>query len=136
MSTHETLRMSWWNVVLTLVALAAAGFLAIRGDVPSALVMAAAAIAVAASAVYARSGRSSDFTRINAAEYVDERDRQMGARAFAIVGVVAIVLSLGTFVAVVLTVGRDASVFWLSLGQLVVLLLAWVVANVIAVRRS
>ncbi|MCH1882275.1 hypothetical protein [Agrococcus sp. ARC_14] len=136
MSTHKALRMSWWNAVIAAGALLTAVVLAILGDWFAAGLMTLAAIAFVLSALYARSGRASDITRLNAVEYIDERDRAIGAYAFAIVGVVALLLSLGVFVVVAVSTGGEGAVFWLALGQVLFLMAAWAVANVIAVRRS
>lgn len=136
MSTRETLRMSWWNVVLAAATLAAAVAFAVVGRWFVAAVFAAVAVVVVASAIYARSGRASDLTRLHAAEYVDERDRAIGMRAFAIVGVCALVIAMGVFIAAALLVEADDPMFWVAWGQMILLTIAWAVANVVAVRTS
>ncbi len=136
MSTRETLRMSWWNVVLAVLSLVAAVVFAVLGRWLAAIVLAAVAVVVVVGAVYARSGRASDLTRLHAAEYVDERDRAIGMRAFAIVGVCALVIAMGAFVAAALLVEADHPMFWVAWAQMVLLTIAWAVANVVAVRTS
>lgn len=136
MSTRRRLGMSWWNAVIVLVAVIAAIVLAVQGSWGAAIIMALSGAAAAAGAIYARSGRASDITRLNAIEYIDERDRTIGAYAFAVVGVAALLLAFGVFVAVAVLTGGREPIFWLAFGQFMLLMAAWAVANVVAVRRS
>ena len=130
MSTRERLGMSWWNAVIVGVALIAAIVLAVQGNWGTAILMVLSGAITAVAAIHARSGRASDISRLNAVEYIDERDRAIGAHAFAIVGVVALLLAFSVFVVVaVLTSGREP-IFWLAFGQLMLLLVAWAIANV------
>ena len=84
-------------------------------------------------AIYtARRPGASDVHRVNAIEYRDERDRQIARDGLAVVGGVALVLSLaGYMVALVLA----PELTWLLLGQVVVLNVCWGVANLVAARR-
>jgi hypothetical protein len=127
--------MSWWNAVLTAVALAAAVLFAVLAQWGVAIIFLAAAVVIAASAIYARSGRASDIHRLNAIEYVDERDRAIGAQAFAILGVCAMVIAIGVFIAAMLLT-PSGPMFWVAWAQIILLTIAWAVANVVAVRRS
>lgn len=136
MSTHRWLRMSWWNGVLALAALGAAAGMAVLGRWAVAAIFVLVAVVVAASAIYARSGRASDLTRLNAAEYVDERDRAVGTHALAIVGVVALVLAMVVFVVGVVLLEPGNPMFWVLWGQVIALTIAWAVANLFALRRS
>lgn len=136
MSTRKRFGMSWWNAALALVAIIAAVIMAVLGRWGVAAVFLAAGLVVAGSAIYARSGRASDLTRLNAAEYVDERDRAVGTQAFAIVGVVALVLTIVVFVIGTALLEPGSPMFFVLWAQMIALLIAWGVANVIALRRS
>jgi uncharacterized membrane protein len=136
MSTRRWLRMSWWNALLVVVVLGGAVALALLDRWGAAGILLLVALLTGVSAVYARSGRASDVMRLNAAEYADERDRVAATRAFAAVGVVALMLSIAVFVAgqVLLEPGSGMRlVLWV---QFIGLVVAWGVANVVALRRS
>ncbi|SDR83673.1 hypothetical protein [Agrococcus carbonis] len=136
MSTRRWLRMSWWNALLVVAVLCGGVTLALLDRWGSAGILLLVALFTGASAVYARSGRASDVTRLNAAEYADERDRAAATRGFAAVGVVALLLSLAVLVTgqVLLEPGSAMRVvLWL---QFIGLVVAWGVANVVALRRS
>ncbi|WP_413318673.1 hypothetical protein AA0Z99_01160 [Agrococcus sp. 1P02AA] len=136
MSTRRWLRMSWWNAALTAAALLTAVIFATRAQWFVAIAFAVIATAVAGSAIYARSGRASDFTRLNAAEYLDERDRTIGVHALAIVGVCAMLIAMGVLVAAMLLLEPGDPMSFIAWAQVVLLTIAWAVANVVAVRRS
>lgn len=136
MSTHEHLRMSWWNAALTIAALVAAIVLAVQQSWVSSIVTTLVAVGTAVTAIYARSGRASDLTRLNAAEYVDERDRAIGARALAVVGLVAMVMTLAVFILAMVLTEPGEPLRWIAIGQVLVLAVAWMLANLVAVRRS
>ena len=136
MSTRRWLRMSWWNAVLALVVLAGAVAMAVLGRWLVAAIFLAVVVLVVASAVYARSGRASDLTRLNAVEYLDERDRAVGTQAFAIVGVLALVLSMLVFILGTVLLEPDSPMFFVLWGQIIVLTIGWAVANLVALRRS
>lgn len=135
MSTRKWLRMSWWNAVLTFAVLVVAATMAAQGRWGATALLVIVAIVVGASAAYARSGRASDLTRLNAIEYADERDRFAATHALAIVGVVALVLAFAMLIvgAVLLEPGSPMS--WIPVAQVVVLAVAWALANVVALRR-
>lgn len=83
-------------------------------------------------AIYARRAGSRDITRINAIEYRDERDRMLARNGFAVVGAVALALSVVELVvATVLT-----SYYFIASIQLFILTVTWVSANSRAVRES
>ena len=136
MSTRRWLRMSWWTAVLALVVLAGAVAMAVLGRWLVAAIFLAVVVLVVASAVYARSGRASDLTRLNAVEYLDERDRAVGTQAFAIVGVLALVLSMLVFILGTALLEPDSPLFFVLWGQIIVLTIGWAVANLVALRRS
>jgi hypothetical protein len=113
------------------------------------------------SALLARRATASDWLRINAIEYRDERDAQLASHGFAVVGAWALVLATLELVAATIFVGA-AAVTWtgsLSSGsfgfttasitaivsgvaqaiaalQLFVLALVWGIANTRAVKRG
>lgn len=91
---------------------------------------------IAGSAIYARSGRASDVTRLNALETVDERDRTMTAFALAVVGVAAIFASFGVLLAAIALLDAQHPMFWIIMGQMLALAITWMIANVVAVRRG
>ncbi|SFS13823.1 hypothetical protein SAMN04487783_1708 [Agrococcus baldri] len=136
MSTRKRFGMSWWNVVMAAVTLIAGVIMAVLGRWVAAGIFLVVALAIAGSAVYARSGRASDLTRLNAAEYVDERDRAVGTRALAIVGVVALLLTMTVFVIGMVLLEPGSPMFVVLTGQVLALAVAWAIANVVALRRS
>lgn len=136
MSTRKWLRMSWWNVVLLVGALAAAVVMAVLGRWVEAVVFAVVVLFLGASAVYARSGRSGDLTRLNAAEYLDERDRAAATQGFAAVGVTALLLGFALLVLATVLLEPGEPMFLVLIGNLLVLAVAWGVANWVALRRS
>lgn len=136
MSTRKWLRMSWWNVVLLVGVLAAAAVMAVLGRWVEAVVFAVVVLFLGASAVYARSGRSGDLTRLNAAEYLDERDRAAATQGFAAVGVTALLLGFALLVLATVLLEPGEPMFLVLIGNLLVLAVAWGVANWVALRRS
>lgn len=136
MSTRKWLRMSWWNVVLLVGVLAAAVVMAVLGRWVEAVVFAVVVLFLGASAVYARSGRSGDLTRLNAAEYLDERDRAAATQGFAAVGVTALLLGFALLVLATVLLEPGEPMFLVLIGNLLVLAIVWGVANWVALRRS
>lgn len=136
MSTRKWLRMSWWNVVLLVGVLAAAVVMAVLGRWVEAVVFAVVVLFLGASAVYARSGRSGDLTRLNAAEYLDERDRAAATQGFAAVGVTALLLGFALLVLATVLLEPGEPMFLVLIGNLLVLAVVWGVANWVALRRS
>ena len=112
------------------------------------------------SALLARRAGASDWLRINAIEYRDERDSRLASHGFAVVGAWA--LALGTLELVAATIFVGASTLTTSVGahggsigftfsgaslvagaveaiaalQLFVLALVWGIANTRAVKRG
>jgi hypothetical protein len=85
-------------------------------------------------ALWARRPSARDVTRLNALEWRDERDRQLGKEALSVVGATALVLSIVELV-VVSVLAIDAAL-WLAWIQLVVLMTVWALMNSIVVRRG
>lgn len=135
MWTRRRLRMSWWNALVTLAVLAGAVVLAVSGQWVPAVLLAGIGLATGSFAVYARSGRASDITRLNAMEVVDERDRAMTTFALAVVGVTGLLLSVVVFIAAMVLLEHGHPMFYFAWGQVMVLAVVWTVANVLAVRR-
>ncbi|GAB4083546.1 hypothetical protein GCM10028784_01760 [Myceligenerans cantabricum] len=135
MWTRKRLRMSWWNALMTFVLLVVAAALTVAGQWFPAVASLVAAVAIAATAVYARSGRASDVTRLNALEVVDERDRSMTAFALAVVGVAGLLFSMATFLAATALLEPSHPMFWVAWGQVLGMTAVWIVANLVAVRR-
>jgi hypothetical protein len=90
-----------------------------------------------ACALFARRPGSRDVTRLNALEWRDERDRTLAKSGFAVVGAVALLMVLAQFIVVVVTdAGPDSPFMWVTLSQILILFIAWVIANSVAVRRG
>ena len=112
------------------------------------------------SALLARRAGASDWLRINAIEYRDERDSRLASHGFAVVGAWALALSTLELVAATIDVGAvtlrstvtgaDGTVTFIFRGdtllagglealaavQVFVLALVWGIANTRAVRRG
>jgi hypothetical protein len=112
------------------------------------------------SAVLARREGASDWLRINAIEYRDERDARLAGHGFAVVGAWALVLATAELIAATIFVGavtlstsatstggslgftftRDGivagSLEAIAAVQLLVLALVWGIANTRAVKRG
>lgn len=86
-------------------------------------------------AIVARRGSSGDLERVNALEYADERDRAAAGKGLAVVGVVAVVLSLGQVIVHVI-IDADPVSRWMALGVFLALMVCWLLANWYFVRRS
>ncbi|MFE6736462.1 hypothetical protein [Microbacterium sp. NPDC057650] len=86
-------------------------------------------------AVAARRGSSGDLERVNALEWADERDRAAGVKGLAVVGAVALVLSVVQLAVVALTdVGQTAR--FMAIGMFLALAACWFFANWFFVRRG
>lgn len=141
MSTRSRSRLpvSITNAVLVGVFLAGGAVTAIAGSWYEAGLLAAVGAMVLAMALYARSPNSRDITRVNAIEYRDERDQRIAQTGFAVVGVVALIGSAIEFVAVTVLVdarGWPPVVQLLPAGQLILLCVAWGLANSVAARHQ
>lgn len=136
MSTRKWLGMSWWNAAFTVMIVVCLVLMLVLGRWFAAIVMAVLLVAFVASVLYARTARASDVTRLNAAEYADERDRAMGAFGLAVVGVTAMFTSMAMFILAILLLPPTHPMVFVVWGQLVLLAVVWLVANWIAVRRG
>lgn len=137
-TSRDRLPVSGVNAVLVGGFLLAAAVAALTGRWTPAVILAVAGVVGFSTALHARRHSSGDVTRVNALEYRDERDRQIARDGFAVVGVVALVLSGVAFL--VVSMSRDgqeaAPAFQLLVaGQLLVLAVVWAVANYAAARR-
>jgi len=97
-------------------------------------------LAVAGSAVwniiriYRRPGEASDVDRLNSMKYLDERDQSLALHAFAIVGIVALAM---TVVTVFLTLITDVlGAEYIALMQFIVLFGSWAAANSYVTRKK
>lgn len=136
MSKRKRVWISWWNLALAAATLGGGVVTAVAGNWVAAAIFAIASLAIVAGAVYARSGRASDLARLSAAEYVDERDRAVGIQALAIVGVAGLLLSVLVFLLGMLLLEPGSPMFVVLWAQLILLTIAWAVANWVALRRS
>lgn len=131
-ATRRRLPLSPINLVIWgAYALGVVAALATAHWVP-ALVLAVGLVLGVVSTRRARRPDASDATRIGANEYQDERDRAIGRDGFAVVGVVAIVLSV---VACMVSLVFQVIPLWPAAGQLVVLAVAKMVADQVAAQR-
>ena len=139
LTSNSRLPVSTANALLVGVFLLAAAATAVAGRWAEAAMLALIGLIGMACALYARRPNSRDITRINAIEYRDERDKQIAQEGFAVVGAVALVLSVAEFVMVSVLAHQYA---WSPVaksflaGQLLVLALVWAIANSIAARRG
>ena len=133
----ERLRISTVNLVLVSALLLVALTEAALGRWQEAIIFCGGGLCGLAVALNARRSGSRDVTRLNALEWRDERDRTLAKSGLAVVGAVALVMVLVQFVVVVVTdAGPDSPFMWLTLSQLLILNVAWGVANSVAVRRG
>jgi hypothetical protein len=90
-----------------------------------------------AGALYARRSGARDVTRLNALEWRDERDRSLAKSGFAVVGAVALLMVLAQFIiGVVTNAGPHSPFMGVTLSQMLILYIAWGIANSVAVRRG
>ena len=135
--TVERLRISRINVVLVSALLLGALIAAGLQRWQAALYLGLVGVGGLAVALYAHRSGSRDVTRLNGLEWRDERDRTLARSGFAVVGVVALLMVLAHFIVVLFTVTDPPSAFLLlTLAQILILFIAWGVANSIAVRRG
>lgn len=144
-------------VVTCAVGAVAAGLLQ---NVPGTVLLALLAIGFTISALLGRRPQASDWMRVNAIEYRDERDVELAGRGFTVVGAWALGLSLAQLVIATLLVGAvgpDIDVRPIAHGvifrpspalsvavaaeilsavQVLVLNIIWGIANTRAVRRG
>jgi accessory gene regulator protein AgrB len=119
------------NTVMVSTFFVASVVLVVLGNVGMALLMAYFGAAGLGVALYARRPDSRDITRLNAIEYRDERDKNLAAQGFAVVGIAALIIVFISFVVMMLTQQLN----WYVLAVLLALLVVWGVANAVVVRR-
>ena len=133
----ERLRISTINVVLVSAFLLGAVLAAGLERWQAAVYLGLLGICGLTGALYAHRSGSRDVTRLNGLEWRDERDRTLAKSGFAVVGVVALLMVVAQFIVVMLTdPGPDSPFLWMALAQVLILNLAWVIANSVAVRRG
>jgi len=131
----ERLPISAINLVLVSAFLLGALIAAALGSWPGATYLAAFGLCGLAGALYARRSGSRDVTRLNGLEWRDERDRNLAKSGFAVVGAVALLMVLAQFIVVVVT-DADSAFVWVTCIQVLVLFIAWGIANSVVVRRG
>jgi hypothetical protein len=130
--TTERRGISRVNVLLVSVTLIGAVVAAATGYGAGAVVLATVGVLALFGAVWAARPGARDVDRLNGLEYRDERDGRLAQQALAVVGVVALVLAWGAFVVTTML----GSVDWFITAQMLVLAVAWGIANSVVVRRS
>jgi len=133
----ERLPISAINLVLLSAFLLGALIAGALGSWTGAAYLGALGLGGLACALFARRSGSRDVTRLNALEWRDERDRTLAKSGFAVVGAVALLMVLAQFIVVVVTdAGHDSPFMWVTLSQMLILYIAWGIANSVAVRRG
>ncbi|HEY3504232.1 MAG TPA: hypothetical protein VGN37_15785 [Actinocatenispora sp.] len=120
------------NLVISGALAVVAVATAVAGHWQQAIVV---AVGVAATVVMVRRARrpgASDVERVDAIEYRDERDRAIARAGLAVVGATAMALTAVEHVLVLVL--RPELAAW-SLGQFLILTVAWMVANRVAAQR-
>jgi hypothetical protein len=133
----ERLPISAINLVLLIAFLLGALIAGALGSWTGAAYLGALGLGGLACALFARRSGSRDVTRLNALEWRDERDRALAKSGFAVVGAVALLMVLAQLIVVVVTdAGHDSPFMWVTLSQMLILYIAWGIANSVAVRRG
>jgi hypothetical protein len=133
----ERLPISAINLVLLSAFLLGALIAGALGSWTGAAFLGALGLVGLKSALFARRSGSRDVARLNALEWRDERDRTLAKSGFAVVGAVALLMVLAQVIVVVVTdAGHDSPFMWVTLSQMLILYIAWGIANSVAVRRG
>jgi len=158
-TTSSRLPLSVPNIVLIGGSFAGAIVAVVLGNWFGAILLLLVAGSGLITALLARRASASDWLRINAIEYRDERDARLASHGFAVVGAWALALSALELVAATIYVGAvitttvhdaDGSIAFTLSGagvvagalqalaalQLFVLALVWGIANTRAVKRG
>jgi hypothetical protein len=143
-TSRGRLPLSMPNLVIVIVGAVGAVATALTGNVPGAVYLGLIAVFILVVALIVHRRRDArDITRINALEYVDERDRRLAASGFAVVGAVALALSSLEFVVATFAMRlfpfpsfTGVLIVWIAGAQSIVLCVVWAVANSRAVRRG
>ena len=136
LKTIERLPISAINLVLVSAFLAGGLIAAVAGSQELVAPLCGGGLAGLAGALYARRSGSRDITRINGLEYRDERDRTLAKSGFAAVGAVALLMVLVEFLVVITVAPGNSPLVWAAVAQLLVLSVAWTIANSVVVRRG
>lgn len=158
-TTSSRLPFSVPNVVVIVLSFGGAIATGLLGNIPGTVLLAVLGIGILISALAGRRPGASDWLRVNAVEYRDERDSRLASHGFAVVGAWALGLSMLEVIAATIFTGavgfdstpgpdggitytiRGAAAFGLGLEaiaavQLFVLALVWGIANTRAVKRG
>lgn len=127
--------MSATNTALVILCVAGAIVCFAFGQILAGLAILLGALFGGLGAVFARRGDAGDLERVNALEYADERDRAAAVRGLAVVGVIALLLSLAQLV-VFTIVHVDPLPRYFALGTFLALVAGWFFANWYFVRRG
>lgn len=127
--------MSPVNTVLVAVCTLGALVCFVLGQVPAGVALLVGAIVGGLGAIFARRGSSGDLERVNALEYADERDRAAAVRGLAVVGVIALVVSLVQMIVFAIVQVGPLPRFT-ALATFLVLVAGWFFANWYFVRRG
>lgn len=139
MSTPEPRKTFRWplsivNTVIYAYALVFGVGLIVFDRVAAGVVMIVAAVLGVLFSIRARRSGSGDLERVNALELADERDRAAARKAFAAIGVVALVAAMLQFTVAIIV---DEPAFALvSAIMLLILTVTWMIANWYYVRRG
>ncbi|MEO6117246.1 MAG: hypothetical protein ABIP33_12745 [Pseudolysinimonas sp.] len=130
MSTTSSRRrpLSLPNMLLIGVLVASAIATGILGSIFATVLLVAMAAAGLFLALLARRPTASDWLRVSALEYADERDARLASASFATVGAVALAFAMVELIAAVIYFGVDRT-SPVSLGLLVFLALQASVLN-------
>lgn len=124
------------NIAVIVAAVAVATVITwATGNVTALLVSLAVIVSSGWSIVrtFRRPEEASDVDRLNSMRYLDERDRALAQRAFAIVGVVALLLVVATAFVSFFTEALGARV--IAFAQFVILFVTWAAANSYVTRK-
>jgi hypothetical protein len=157
-TTSRRLPLSLPNILIVGACLLGGIAAGILQNIPGAVLLLLLGIGGLVSALLARRAGASDWLRVNAIEYRDERDRRLAGRGFAVVGAWALALSVVELVAATVLLGAisqaaearlpatdltldgaglvGAGVELLAALQVLTLSIVWGVANTRAVKRG
>lgn len=117
----ERLPVSVPNAAVIGALLVGAALAGLRGNGVGAIILAAVAIGWAGIALYARSRRADDRSRVGNFDPRDERDRTIGRNGFALVGAAALILTGGEMLVRVVLGDNDGA----TLVRFLVLAAVW-----------
>lgn len=136
-SNHK-LFVSWPNVVVLVLLAGSVGVSAIAHDWWMTFWMGVLFICmlIAVARAHRCKHRMTDLARVNALEYADERDRQIGMTGLAAVGAFNLVAVFALYVWAALSYRENPSpLLYVALAFFLGNMLVWAIANWIAARR-